>query len=879
MNESKNKDNHSFFNYSEINRETIPRKSSDQSDLIEYKEIFKSFIKFKKYNSFNRKYISEMYIQSRDRYQKYVTNKNNSLGLRLEGNKNYQNLPLNIFQDDYVTNTNNISKELENESLRYFKPLSKRELSIKKIIEGEKIKLTPIPFKKKDFINNKEEIKKIQEIKRSTVFMRKIEYTHLIKNLNSKNKNDKEKDLKKLAEKIYILKGAILIIEDWWKKIKLQRKKRKEEEEKRLDKNNLYYINMNGNLKENNINNNFNEKIQKNKYLLNDINQMLKLNENNNFKKANLNNNEKIIKNSKRTSNKNKIINDKGTNKNFSGSNISTNHGSSETIKEKIYHDLNSGNNNKEQIYKKTLNIYKSKDFNKKLIKNKSLRSNYNKINNFKVNNLIKKKYTTESVYQSTDIEKFYNSMNSSQTKTNQSYVKVNNKKEGELFIKTNNVDIDIKNTKLNRDIMQISENNNNNNNKKDNNSVSLDLKNKSNSTNHDEIGLLIDKKKMNYIKNNNKVNKENDNNKNVLFKNNKKNKQISIKKIHVDFNGHNDKDDSKSFKIKEKISSEDNKNKKDESENKLNKNNLNKENDKISKLMKENRIYFNNNNNQPIKDIEKNENITQNEKQEKIQKYKKMYKSQAFSFEIEKDLKEKKFNNLKISSINEISFSNNKISISQKIDSVKKDFEYEIINSKKEFDLNETDELYKQNKVISITNNHSNNKKNNNSMYEDNGYMKNKNQLERNTTNNPIEDSEIIPLEPDTQKNFIKEVINKETVFKNENKDKLKINIISQKRKESCGEKKNNSIEINILKGNRAKYETNNYNNIWIQEVKNKFVCSENNLCNNTFYGVPKHIKEIYKLYRNKSTKDIKNKKHKKFEFLRTLHSKFEYE
>ena len=46
-----------------------------------------------------------MYLQSRDKYQKFVINKSGSVGLRFEGNKNYENLPIKNFQDDYMTNT------------------------------------------------------------------------------------------------------------------------------------------------------------------------------------------------------------------------------------------------------------------------------------------------------------------------------------------------------------------------------------------------------------------------------------------------------------------------------------------------------------------------------------------------------------------------------------------------------------------------------------------------------------------------------------------------------------------------------------------------------------------------------------------------------
>ena len=200
--------------------------NKDPFILEKYKEYFKSFIRFKKNKIGHSTHLNSMYLQFRDKYQKYVTNNKNSFGLKLKGNKLYENLPINIFKDNYVINTCNISKELENKVLGYFIPFEKKELSEKKL-KGEKIKLTPIPYKNNTLINTIEEKNKITEAKRSAVLMRRVEYTHLIKNFESKkiDENKSITDKINLAEKIYILKGAIIIIEEWWKKIKNKRNK------------------------------------------------------------------------------------------------------------------------------------------------------------------------------------------------------------------------------------------------------------------------------------------------------------------------------------------------------------------------------------------------------------------------------------------------------------------------------------------------------------------------------------------------------------------------------------------------------------------------------------------------------------------------------
>ena len=46
-----------------------------------------------------------------------------------------------------------------------------------------------------------------------------------------------------------------------------------------------------------------------------------------------------------------------------------------------------------------------------------------------------------------------------------------------------------------------------------------------------------------------------------------------------------------------------------------------------------------------------------------------------------------------------------------------------------------------------------------------------------------------------------------------------------------------------------------------------------------NRSMSVPKHIKEIHKLYKNKRVEEIKKRKDKRFEYIRSLHDKFEFE
>ena len=132
MNKPENKGLYSSVKSSEIDSNIRSTISSNPFDLLNYKEYFKSFIKFQKNNGIHKTYLYDMYLQSRDKYQKFIKNISNSVGFRLEGNKKYEDLPLNNFKKDYMINTINISKEMKNNSLGHFKPFNKKEKKKKK---------------------------------------------------------------------------------------------------------------------------------------------------------------------------------------------------------------------------------------------------------------------------------------------------------------------------------------------------------------------------------------------------------------------------------------------------------------------------------------------------------------------------------------------------------------------------------------------------------------------------------------------------------------------------------------------------------------------------------------------------------------------------
>ena len=956
--------------------------------------------KFVKYNT-NHTYLNTIYLQSRDRYQKYVTNINNYEGLKFEGNKLYENLPVNKFTNDYILNTFNITKELENKILGYFSPLNKKETSRDKKFDGEKINLTPIPFKKAEYIHNKVEGKKIQEIKRSSVFMRRVEYTHLIQTFKQKSKDKKEKNIN-LVNKIAVLKGATLIIEDWWKKIK--RKRTDAEIHNRINLHN-FGINRNNNdvnkkINIMNINRESKDEKEKNQLMNNDSSQLLKSNKlnsessisinSNNFEKINANirsskhsnnnslemihkafenkkdseiNDDEILNNSKtfRKMNNNNnyqknILYDKdkkistsniykkaltkktkikNNNKRVNILNSSTMIESIDKIKRGIFMDLNRNypiknkiNNNKNNLAKKSTNDHTS------LKNSMSIKDNNQDINNLNINNNLKKKYTTEIRYDLKDFEKINNPTNSYLAlKKKQNKAKKANIKNSLELINKNNFDV-------NKNL-----NNENNENKKDNN-------------------LANDNSEYNYNIANNNIKPENLKNENNIINdtkiselnnNHKKNKKFNIKEIYIDLD-ENEKNNDNKNESENKIINDFNKNKEDK--NKLNNDNLIKEkkkdseeNEKIKKIRYNRTNSFNkkyhNNNDYANKIIYK---------KREMKKHNNNLKSQEFSFSIKQDHM-KRFENLKIISSNENLYINN--CKSQIIENIENNFDLENISNQNY--------------------NSSNSKQNNIRNSNGKDFIESRNQLEEN--NIEVDDSEILPIEPDNQKNFILSEFLKQKSNKNENII-LKFNNSKYKQNNNSLIKNNkmNNIDKNNINNNiNNNIDSNKYNNIY-SNINNKIIDNNNHINinnnkndfdfiksaidinlpktvkNNNFrdsknknkdieknkniynsvqnnsieikglldyndndnnndndkydsnkiiyiggsskniqlpqlgnkrrfininrsMSVPKHIKEIHKLYKNKSAKIIKRKKDKRFEYIRSLHDKFEFE
>ena len=278
-------------NQEKIKSNSNPKKNCNLLPLTAYKEYFKTCIKYNDFTK-NRKNedLNKIYLKCRNKYQSYVTNIKNSHGLKLHGSKSFENIPLKIFNNNYILNTSNISKELQDKGLEYFFPYYESN-NLQKSDDGEKIKLTPIPYKNRNLIDDEIEKSNILTAERSAVFMRRLEYTHLIKKNKLKDIDNPEysKTSMNLTNKLCLLKGAVLIIEDWWKNILIKKaiKEKKEKQDKKNQKINCKIITDNNDL-EYSINFTQSNQINYNK----NNNNILKVNKINNINN-NINNNRK----------------------------------------------------------------------------------------------------------------------------------------------------------------------------------------------------------------------------------------------------------------------------------------------------------------------------------------------------------------------------------------------------------------------------------------------------------------------------------------------------------------------------------------------------------------------------------------------------------
>ena len=154
--------------------------------------------------------INNIYLKSLKNLNQFLKENHNKKGIRLEGNKLLENISIEQFNELFSQYGKGIKNKLKTQVLNYFYPNNNKPK-----LMGQNMHLTPIPIKKQIYLNNKTEKTDYKNAERAAVIMRRLEYTH---GLGNKKYNE---------EKIffYLIKGAALIIEDWWIRVMIRRGK------------------------------------------------------------------------------------------------------------------------------------------------------------------------------------------------------------------------------------------------------------------------------------------------------------------------------------------------------------------------------------------------------------------------------------------------------------------------------------------------------------------------------------------------------------------------------------------------------------------------------------------------------------------------------
>ena len=197
-------------------------------DKNRYKNIYEN-----KSRAIPSLYLQRAYLKNQKDYNEYLNDKNNKRGLKLEGNKDYNDIPIEQYMDEIETYRENIKKLIMQNDWYYITFDEYND-------NNKKMKLTPLPSKSRLLMNTNKEKKDFNFAERNAVFMRMVEYTHSLIT-QEKQKEDKSK-LDKEKKKIYlIMKSAILTIENWWASILEKRKEKEEKLNQFIEKN---YINL-----------------------------------------------------------------------------------------------------------------------------------------------------------------------------------------------------------------------------------------------------------------------------------------------------------------------------------------------------------------------------------------------------------------------------------------------------------------------------------------------------------------------------------------------------------------------------------------------------------------------------------------------------------
>ena len=215
--------NNSFFNDSNNKKnelKKIPKtsrknssKNSNSTTLISITGNNKYIIE-KNYTQMPKSnFLEEMYLKYSKNLQNYFLN--NQTGLKLAGNKYFQNLTIEKYMKQYNLTQEEFIQLLNSGEPLQHKMFSNNNFDIK--LKNEQFFLTPLPNKSRQLLNTNKEKNDFLEAERAAVVMRTFEYTHGIKSKVGIYEYRKL-IMEQKQRLINLMLNAAQKIQRWWKK-------------------------------------------------------------------------------------------------------------------------------------------------------------------------------------------------------------------------------------------------------------------------------------------------------------------------------------------------------------------------------------------------------------------------------------------------------------------------------------------------------------------------------------------------------------------------------------------------------------------------------------------------------------------------------------
>ena len=215
--------NNSFFNDSnnkKIEFKKVPKtsrknsyKNNNSATLISIQSNNKYVIE-KNYSQMpTSNFLEEMYLKYSKNLQNYFLN--NQTGLKLAGNKYFQNLTIEKYMKQYNLTQEEFIRLLKSGDPLEHKMFSNNNFDIK--LKKEQFFLTPLPNKSRQLLNTNKEKNDFLEAERAAVVMRTFEYTHGIKSKVGIYEY-KKLMMEQKQRLINLMLNAAQKIQRWWKK-------------------------------------------------------------------------------------------------------------------------------------------------------------------------------------------------------------------------------------------------------------------------------------------------------------------------------------------------------------------------------------------------------------------------------------------------------------------------------------------------------------------------------------------------------------------------------------------------------------------------------------------------------------------------------------